>query len=109
MHKEFDDYFSTMAALKKRDLTSTERLEQLNSLKKSLVDWGLHIFPQISFQVFLAYDEYGQYPYPGTFLSQPSYVREELTHWTLLKRFWELNSELPSVDGIPTLDELINK
>lgn len=106
MRARFDDYFSTMARLKSKDAPAKEKLDQLNRLSKQLEDWGTLVFPEISFQMWLNYDEYGNYPFAGSFMDQPSWVREEFTHWTLVKRWHEINEDLPSIDGLPTLADL---
>jgi hypothetical protein len=109
MHAEFDDYFATVAALKKRDLTSKERLEQLARLKTGLVNWGVDIFPSEGFDLWMQYKSFGTLPYPGCYLDQPMFIRRVFTHFTLLEQWHTLNSELPSTDGIPTLEALISK
>ena len=108
MHVKFDDYFSTLARLKKHDLPPGEKLKQLNRLHEALEDWGTCVFPDESFDWWVHYDAYGTLPYPGSLIDQPTYVRRDLTLFTMLKRFWELNEDLPSVEGLPTLDDLIH-
>lgn len=107
MRAGYDDYFRTMAQLSKRDLSGKERLERLNKLSQALVDWGTAVFPDESFDWYLHYKEHGTLPYPGALIDQPLFVRRELTHWTILENWWRLNEDLPSTDGIPTVDDFL--
>jgi len=94
-----------MAQLKKRDLSGKERLELLNDLSISLADWGTYVFDDISFDLWTIFDSSGQLPYAGGLMDQPTYIRKDFAHWYRLQRWHELNEELPSTDGVPTIDE----
>jgi hypothetical protein len=107
MHTRYDDYFRMVAQLSKRDLSGKERLERLRSLSAALVDWGTLVFPDESFDIYLHYKEHGMLPFEGALMDQPTWVRRDLTHWTMLEQWWRLNEDMPSVEGLPTLDDLI--
>lgn len=109
MRAKYDQYFSTMASLKKRDLSGAEKLKQLNRLREGLVDWGTLVFDDISFEWYINFEDHHMLPYPGSWSDQPRYVQQELHRWAMLRRFWEINEDLPSTEGIPTLEELINR
>lgn len=95
-----------MAQLEKRDLSGRERLERLNKLSEALADWGTAVFHDESFDWYLLYKAHGTLPFPGALIDQPMFVRRELTHWTMLEQWHTLNEALPSIDGLPTVDDL---
>lgn len=96
-----------MAQLKKRDLSPDEKSQLFDDLRKQLEDWGTSLFHRTSFQAWLHYDTYGVYPYPGSFMDQPTYIQDDFTLWTMLKRWHELNEESRSPDGLPTMKNLV--
>lgn len=95
-----------MARLKKNDLSPKEKNTQLNRIHQALNDWGTRVFDDISFEWWINFEEHGIYPYAGCWADQPRYVQQELHHWSMLKRFWELNEDLPSAEGLPTIENL---
>lgn len=107
MRKQYDEYFQNVAQLKKRDTTPKERLDLLDKLSMSLRDWGTHVFDDKSFEWFIHYKETnGGLPFAGAWEDQPRYVQEDLHHWSMLARWWELNEELSSADGLPSMNDL---
>lgn len=107
MRARYDAYFSTMARLEQEDLPSRDRLQQLNKLSESLRDWGTEVLPGESFDLYLHYKEHGTLPYAGALMDQPMYIRREFTRWTLLEQWHRLNERLPSIDGLPSAEELV--
>jgi len=107
MRAEYDEYFATMARLERTDLSARERLKQLRRLSENLQDWGTRVFPNESFDWYQHYKAFGTLPYPGSLIQQPTFVRRELTHWMMLEHWHHLNEQLPSAEGIPTLEELL--
>ena len=90
-----------MARLKRKDLTPGEKREQLQRLRDSLRDWGTWVYADQSFEWFIHYEEIGGLPFPGSWVEQPRYVQEELHQWTMLRRWHELNEELPDAGSVP--------
>ncbi len=109
MRAKYDQYFSTMASLKKRDLSPGEKLKQLNRLEQGLTDWGTLVFDDISFEWAVNWEDHHALPFPGSWSDQPRYVQQELHRWSMLKRYWDLNGELSDASDLQTMDDLIKK
>lgn len=105
MRQKYDTYFATLARLERDDLSGKERLESLNTLSQLLTDWGTHVFSDESFDWYLHYKEHGTLPYPGSLMEQPMYVRRDLTLWMRVEQWHRLNEQLPSVEGLPTIED----
>lgn len=45
-------------------------------------------------------------PFPGSWIEQPTYVTEDFLTYKLVERWHRLNGTLPSVDGLPKMDEV---
>lgn len=107
IHRKYDEYFAALARLEHGELSARERLQQLNKLSEALQDWGTAVFHDESFDWYLHYKEHGTLPYPGALIDQPRYVRHDLTHWMMLEQWHRINERLPSADGLPTLEDLV--
>lgn len=106
MRAEYDDYFSSMALLKKKDLSPEKKMKVYNQLRQRLADWGTHTWHEKSFEWWQLFDAHGTLPFSGAYEDQPRYVQLDLLRWTQLQRFWEINSELPDVSALPSLSQL---
>lgn len=45
-------------------------------------------------------------PFPGAWVDQPTWLREDFLTLLQVKRWWEMNEKLPSVDGLPKMDDV---
>ena len=95
-----------MAQLKKRDLSGKERVDLLNSLNEALQDWGTETYHEVSFDLWTIFDSSGHPPYEGGVMKWPTYLRRDFAHWYRLQRWHELNEDLPTTDGLPTIEDL---
>ena len=107
MRQPYDEYFSSVARLRNSDLSPKERLDSLNRLRKALEDWGTWTWDDVSFEWHINLEDYHILPFPGAWSDQPRYVQQELHQWNMIRRFHELNEQLPDASGFPTLDELL--
>jgi len=107
MRKSHDDYFAATARWKKRDMSLEEKRQQLDRLHGNLIDWGLEVFSDVAFEWWINFEDHGILPYAGSWADQPRYVQRVLHRFSMLKRWHELNEELPSPEGLPTLKDLM--
>lgn len=46
-------------------------------------------------------------PFPGAWVDQPTWIREDLFMLLQVKHWHELNETLPNIEGVPSLEDAI--